>query len=103
MTLSGFGAYCDMPGSLFAFNDKREGTCCVSHAVMRSAMDEDAVKPVNVNSVNGQHPAPLADAPLLNECGGRLNIGCGDCSGVTINDRSGRGRRCERQQRREHR
>ena len=78
-----------MPRSLFAFNDERECACCVSHAVMRSAMDEDAVKPVNVNSVNAQHSALVADAALLDECDGRLNIGCGDCSGVTVNRRSG--------------
>jgi hypothetical protein len=80
-----------MPKSLFAFNDEREGACCVSHAVMRSAMDEETVKPVNVNSVNGQHPALFADAALLDKSDGRLNIGCGDCRGVTINGRSGGG------------
>ena len=78
-----------MPRSVFTFNDERECACCVSHTVMRSAMDEDAVKPVNVNSVNRQHPPLFADAALLDKCDGRLNIGCGDCSGVTINSRSG--------------
>ena len=89
-----------MPRSLFAFNNEREGACCVSDAVMRSAMDEDAVKPVNVNSVNGQCPVLFADAALLDECDGRVNIGCGDRSGIAIDGRSGGSTRCERQQRR---
>jgi hypothetical protein len=89
----------DTPGTLFAFDGESDGTCCVSDAVVRPAIDEDAVSPIDIDSVNWERPALIADTALLDKFDRGLNIGCRDSIGVAINSRSSGSAGCENDQR----